>query len=137
MYDELIKKTLNSITEAIIIVDKDSKIVYINQSACNILGLSSDNVIGREVNGTIPNTRLHIVLETGKPEYNRIQKLHDNVIITSRIPIRNEIGEVIGAAAVFRSSQKRLQTYERLRPCFRLLSTQPTMQYRWQILKER
>ncbi|HEW91566.1 MAG TPA: sigma-54-dependent transcriptional regulator [Thermotogaceae bacterium] len=102
MYDELIKKTLNSITEAIIIVDKDSKIVYINQSACNILGLSSDNVIGREVNGTIPNTRLHIVLETGKPEYNRIQKLHDNVIITSRIPIRNEIGEVIGAAAVFR-----------------------------------
>jgi len=99
---ELIKKTLNSITEAIIIVDKNSKIVYINQSACDILGLSAENVIGREVFGTIPNTRLHIVLETGKPEYNRIQKLHDNVIITSRIPIYNDEGEIIGAAAVFR-----------------------------------
>jgi PAS domain S-box-containing protein len=102
MYDELIKKTLNSITEAIIIIDKESRIVYINQSACEILGLSSEEVLGKEVYGTIPNTRLHIVLKTGVPEYNKIQKLHDNVIITSRIPLRNEKDEIIGAAAVFR-----------------------------------
>ena len=51
---------------------------------------------------TVPNTRLHIVLQTARPEYDKLQYLGDTVIVTSRLPLFDMAGNLLGVAAIFR-----------------------------------
>lgn len=102
MERELFEKILNSLIEGIIVVDSDETIAFINDEAVDILGVDGEEAVGASVRETIPNTRLHIVLKTGKTELNRIQYLEEKTIVTSRFPIVNAKGEVHAAMAVFR-----------------------------------
>uniref|UniRef100_A0A7C4RV04 Sigma-54-dependent transcriptional regulator n=1 Tax=Fervidobacterium thailandense TaxID=1008305 RepID=A0A7C4RV04_9BACT len=99
--ERILKFVLDSIIEGVIIVDKDARVVYINKNACKLLGLTTD-IIGKYVADVVKNTRLHIVVRTGLPEIDQVQHTENAVIITSRIPIRDEHGQIIGAVAVFR-----------------------------------
>jgi PAS domain S-box-containing protein len=99
--ERILKFVLDSIIEGIIIVDKDAKVVYVNNNACKLLNLTPD-IIGMPVEEVVKNTRLHIVVRTGIPEIDQIQYTENSVIITSRIPIRDENGNILGAVAVFR-----------------------------------
>lgn len=116
---ELFETVLNSIVEGVIIVDKDAKVVYMNKQASVILGIPPSNAINKHVVDAIPNTRLHIVVQTGKAEIDHIQNIGDVKIITSRIPIRDREGNIIGAVAIFRDITsvqkwlKRSQTSEK------------------------
>lgn len=100
--EKMIKEVLGSINEGIILIDSNQTIVYINNFALKILDLTLENVLGKDVTETIPNTRLHFVLKTAVPEYDRIQNLQQNIIITSRIPLFDHSGSIIGVAAIFR-----------------------------------
>ncbi|GIM48316.1 sigma-54-dependent Fis family transcriptional regulator [Collibacillus ludicampi] len=93
---------LNSTHDAMIAVNADGVITLFNAAAERLTGLKAHEVIGYLVRDKIPNSRLHIVLETGVPEINQLQVLHDNRIITNRVPVRDENGTIVGAVAVFR-----------------------------------
>ena len=97
----MLESVLDSIIEGIIIVNKDANVVYVNKNASKLLGLSSD-ILGKCVEDVVENTRLHIVVRTGLPEIDQLQRTENAVIITSRLPIKDERGEIIGAVAVFR-----------------------------------
>ncbi|HAA85749.1 MAG TPA: sigma-54-dependent Fis family transcriptional regulator [Kosmotogaceae bacterium] len=97
-----LQEIVNALIEGLIVVDSKSRIVLVNDEACRIIGVNRDEVIGKPVEGTIPNTRLHIVLKTGKKEIDRIQQLHNKIIVTSRIPLFDHKGEVYAVMAVFR-----------------------------------
>jgi len=99
--ERIYKIVLDSIIEGIIIVDKDARVQYINKNAQKLLNLPSD-IIGKKVDEVVKNTRLHIVVQTGIPEIDQVQHTENAVIITSRIPIKDENGKIIGAVAVFR-----------------------------------
>lgn len=121
---ELFETVLNSIVEGVIIVDKDAKVVYMNKQASVILGIPPSNAINKHVVDAIPNTRLHIVVQTGKAEIDHIQNIGDVKIITSRIPIRDQEGNIIGAVAIFRditSVQKMVEEVTNLREMEALL----------------
>ncbi|MCS7175099.1 sigma-54 interaction domain-containing protein [Pseudothermotoga sp.] len=121
---ELFETVLNSIVEGIIIVDRDGKVVYINRQASIILGIPPSSAINKHVVDVIPNTRLHIVVQTGKAEIDHIQNIGEVKIITSRIPIRDQQGNVIGAVAIFRditSVQKMVEEVTNLREMEALL----------------
>ncbi|MEN3007577.1 sigma-54-dependent Fis family transcriptional regulator [Pseudothermotoga sp.] len=121
---ELFETVLNSIVEGIIIVDRDGKVVYINKQASIILGIPPSSAINKHVVDVIPNTRLHIVVQTGKAEIDHIQNIGEVKIITSRIPIRDQQGNVIGAVAIFRditSVQKMVEEVTNLREMEALL----------------
>lgn len=121
---ELFETVLNSIVEGVIIVDKDAKVVYMNKQASVILGIPPSNAINKHVVDAIPNTRLHIVVQTGKAEIDHIQNIGDVKIITSRIPIRDREGNIIGAVAIFRditSVQKMVEEVTNLREVEALL----------------
>jgi len=125
MEKELFEKVLNAIAEGIIAIDKEGKITYMNRRASLILNVRPEDVLGKYVVDTIPNTRLHIVLSTGVPEIDRIQNVGENVIITSRIPIRDAEGNIIGAVAVFRditSVQKMAEEVTNLKEVEAMLS---------------
>ncbi|MGE5593646.1 MAG: sigma 54-interacting transcriptional regulator [Betaproteobacteria bacterium] len=93
---------LNSTHDGMIAVDRHGLITIFNAAAARITGLDPDEMIGRRAQDVIPNTRLHVVLETGQAELNQQQVLGGVKIITNRVPVRDAEGKVIGAVAVFR-----------------------------------
>ncbi|HPB64661.1 MAG TPA: sigma-54-dependent Fis family transcriptional regulator, partial [Mesotoga sp.] len=99
---DLFDKILNFLIEGIIVIDASGKIIFINEEALKIVGLTRDRAENFLIVDTIPNTRLHIVLQSGVPEINRIQYLRDKTIVTSRFPLLDESGKVYAAMAVFR-----------------------------------
>jgi len=93
---------LESIYEGIIAINKNAEITLFNKAAERIIKIPTDRVLGRPITQVIPNTRLHLVLKSGKAELNRQQQINNITILTNRVPIRTEGGDLIGAAAVFR-----------------------------------
>jgi len=92
--------------DGIISIDKDGKIELFNRAAERILGLKKENIIGKDVEEVIENTRMHYVLKFGKMELNQTQYVGGLTIMTNRMPVRNEAGEIIGAVAVFRDIEE-------------------------------
>jgi PAS domain S-box-containing protein len=93
---------LNSTHDAMIAVNADGIITLFNAAAERLTGLQAHEAIGYSAREVVPNSRLHIVLQTGVPEINQLQVLRENRIITNRVPVRDEQGGIIGAVAVFR-----------------------------------
>ena len=93
---------LDSTHDGMIAVDRSGIVTLFNRAAERITGLKAETVLARPAIKVIPNTRLHVILAGGKPEINQEQRLNDVVIVTNRVPVRSEDGEIIGAVAVFR-----------------------------------
>jgi len=93
---------IDSTHDAMIAVDKKGIITLFNKAAQRLTKIKYDDAIEKHVEGVILNTRLPYILKTGKSELNRKQPLGDINIITNRMPVKNEKGEIIGAVAVFR-----------------------------------
>lgn len=93
---------LNSAHDGVIAVNEDGLVTLFNRAAERITGLKASAVIGRKAVEVIPNTRLHIVLSQGEAELNQRQHIDASTIITNRVPLRDDAGRIIGAAAVFR-----------------------------------
>ena len=93
---------LNSTHDGMIAVNEAGVVTLFNKAAERITGLKAEDVVGREAVKVIPNTRLHIILAKGIEELNQQQDLDSTTIITNRVPLRNDMGQVIGAVAVFR-----------------------------------
>lgn len=94
---------LDAIHDGLIAIDRQGKVIQINPAALEMLGRTKDELLGHPIEHVIPNTRLLRVLETGLPEVNRQQELADMTILTSRLPVRDSQGALIGAVAVFRN----------------------------------
>ena len=96
---------LDAIHEGLVAIDQKGRITLMNDSALQILGFDKDEmknqVIGRDVEEVVPNTRMMNILITKQAEFDDEQKLQDTVILTNRIPIMNK-GQVIGVIASFR-----------------------------------
>ncbi len=85
--------------EGTIIVDEEGYVVLVNQALVDILGVRTQDVIGRHILEAYPNSklsRLPIVMKTGKAEVGWPHLLNGREIIACRYPlIRN--GRPIGA----------------------------------------
>lgn len=93
---------LNSTYDAMLAINKDGIITIFNKAAERLTGIKSEDALNKLVVDVVPDTRLMHVINTGEPELNKQQKLGDIMIITSRMPIREENGQIIGAVAIFR-----------------------------------
>jgi transcriptional regulator with PAS, ATPase and Fis domain len=85
--------------EGTIIVDEEGHIVLVNQAMVDILGVRTQDMIGKHILKAYPNSklsRLPIVMQTGKAEVGWPHLLNGREIMACRYPlIRN--GKVIGA----------------------------------------
>ncbi|MBN6188458.1 sigma 54-interacting transcriptional regulator [Aneurinibacillus sp. BA2021] len=98
-----IDTVLNSTHDAMIAVDKKGMISLYNRAAERILGIKIEDALGKKAEDVIPNSRLHVVLQSGESELNQEQLLDDSRrIVTNRVPIVEQNGDIIGAVAVFR-----------------------------------
>ncbi|WP_313155847.1 sensor histidine kinase [Lacrimispora sp.] len=108
---------LDAIHEGLVAIDREGRITLMNDSALQILGFDKDEmkhqVIGRNIEDIIPNTRMTNILSTKKAEFDDEQRLHDTLIVTNRIPIMNR-GQVIGVIASFRDKTEVTKLAEEL-----------------------
>lgn len=93
---------LDAIREGLLAVDREGRITLFNRAAEQITGIAARDALGSRVKEVIPNTRLHIVLQTGRPEMDQRQEINNTTILTSRVPVRDRDGDLLGAVAVFR-----------------------------------
>ncbi len=96
------EQALDSMIEGVIMVNECAEVIFINKAARQILDLKDAHYNGKKVVDVVPNTRLHKVVENRKAEVDRIQSVGKVKIITSRIPLIDENGDLKGAFAVFR-----------------------------------
>ncbi len=99
------KIVLDSITEGIIVTDEQNEVTIYNPAAERIFRRPAAEVIGRKVQDVIPNTRMHVVFNTGEAEIAVLQQVHGGTIATSRIPIMLD-GKQIGVVSTFEDVTK-------------------------------
>jgi transcriptional regulator with PAS, ATPase and Fis domain len=91
----------SSVSEGMMLVDRAGRVVWINEGYKRFLpalGFSrAEDFVGRPVEEVVPNTLMHHVLETGKPILIDLLTNKAGTFVVSRIPLRDESGEVIGA----------------------------------------
>lgn len=108
---------IDAIYEGLIAVDDKGKITIINDSAINILHyenkVDKNDLIGKNVEDVLPTTRLNTILETGKSEFEKEQRINNTVILTNRIPIIDR-GKIVGAIATFRDKTEMTRLAEEL-----------------------
>ncbi|MBM7583996.1 transcriptional regulator with PAS, ATPase and Fis domain [Bacillus pakistanensis] len=85
-----------SFYDGVVIVNCHGEISYITNSYCDFLKIERNKVIGMHVTDVIENTRMHLVVETGKQEFADIQFLLGDYVIANRIPII-ENKKIVGA----------------------------------------
>lgn len=93
---------LDSTHDAMIAVDVHGVITLFNRAAEELTHIKSEDAIGQNVEDVIDNTRLPYVMETGIAELDQKQQLGPIDIITNRMPVFDQQGQIMGAIAVFR-----------------------------------
>jgi len=111
---EQFRTILQSIASGVVAVDRRGVITVFNPVAEALVGVKAQDAIGRDVVDVIPNTELHRVLKTGKPELGELQQIGDIRIVTSRVPIVTK-GEVTGVVATFEDVTKIQKLEQRIR----------------------
>lgn len=86
----------DAMEEWIVIVDDQARILFMNRPYAQFIGINRDDVVGKKVTDVIENTRMHLAVETGKPERTSLQEIRGNHMIANRYPIMVD-GKVVGA----------------------------------------
>ena len=95
-------EVLNVLDEGMFAINPEGRVILMNQSARNMLGLpDTQTVEGELLTDIYPDTRLPEVLHSGQPQYNVTMLLNGNHILTSRLPLI-EGGRIAGAITIFR-----------------------------------
>lgn len=84
---KIFEHVFNEAYEGIVVVNHQAQIIYMNNTALEIVEKDYDKVINRHVNDVIPNSRLPIILKTQKSERGWPQKVGSREGIVHRIPI--------------------------------------------------
>ncbi len=94
--NQTLKTVLDIGYDALVVVNEEGKIVLVNRTFLDFMRLKEEDVLDRQINEILENSRLHIITKTGIPELNDIQFIDNVPYVVSRLPIVRD-GQVIGA----------------------------------------
>jgi transcriptional regulator with PAS, ATPase and Fis domain len=96
MFDVLARDALG-----VLVVNRDHRIVWISEGYKRFLPAlgvaTAADFVGRPVEEVVPNTQMGAVIETGQPMLVDLLSNRAGTFLVSRLPLRDEAGEVIGA----------------------------------------
>ncbi len=91
----------SDLAQGMMLVDRAGRVVWINDAYKRFLPAlgfdAPEQFVGRPVEEVVPNTLMRHVVETGKPILVDLLTNKAGTFVVSRIPLRDESGEVIGA----------------------------------------
>jgi len=101
---DILNIVMDTLYDGIIAINKEGIITMISKGYAMTLGMKKEEVLGRHIAEITKETRLTVVAETGQAEIAQLQKIRDQYVVVSRIPIVKD-GELIGAIAkiIFKS----------------------------------
>jgi len=103
MQKVMVDLILDSTHDGMIVINIDSQVILLNNSASKMIGVTKEEAIGKHIYECIPDSRLPEILTTRAIEVNQEFVLKNGrKIITTRIPMVNESGMLLGAFAVFK-----------------------------------
>jgi PAS domain S-box-containing protein len=103
MQKVMVDLILDSTHDGMIVINIDSQVILLNNSASRMIGVTKEEAIGKHIYECIPDSRLPDILTTRAIEVNQEFVLKNGrKIITTRIPMVNESGMLLGAFAVFK-----------------------------------
>ncbi len=113
--DRLLLSSFEDAMDAIVVVDMNGIVVYLNRAYEVILGVRREDAVGRFITHVIPNSRMHIVARSGIPEVGRPFEVADREFIVERHPIFDG-DKVVGAIGrvMFRNVRDLKMMVERL-----------------------
>ncbi|MDE2456722.1 MAG: sigma 54-interacting transcriptional regulator [Burkholderiales bacterium] len=82
------------------VVDREHRVVWISEGYKRFLpalGHAEGDFVGRRVEEVVPNTLMPQVIDSGQPMLVDLLSNHAGTFLVSRLPLRDEQGEVIGA----------------------------------------
>ncbi|MDB6001925.1 MAG: Fis family transcriptional regulator [Rhizobacter sp.] len=95
MFDEFARQA-----QGMMLVDRDHRIVWINEGYRRFLpalGFAENDFVGRHVEEVVPNTMMPQVIDSGQTILVDLLTNHSGTFLVSRLPLRNEAGQIIGA----------------------------------------
>jgi transcriptional regulator with PAS, ATPase and Fis domain len=113
---ELLDSIFGHLPISMVLTDAQGRIVMLNNHYAEFLNVRKIDLIGRPVEEVVPNSRIPVVLATGKPEISR-QHVYSNGVksIVHRIPVFTEGGQVAGCLGlVLFESMEELQHLARV-----------------------
>ncbi|WP_028605747.1 sigma-54 interaction domain-containing protein [Ottowia thiooxydans] len=91
-------------SEGMILVDRSARVVWINDQYRRFLPAlgfaSEEEFIGSPVSSVVQNTQMDQVLSTGRPILIDLLTNRAGTFVVSRIPLRDDAGEVIGVLGI-------------------------------------
>ncbi|HRH74581.1 MAG TPA: sigma 54-interacting transcriptional regulator [Zoogloea sp.] len=91
----------SELSEGLLIVDRDARIVWMNEQYPRHLGFSDPaEAIGKPVEDVIPNSQMRSVVTSGRPIMLDIMEFGSESFVVMRLPVRDETGEIIGGFGV-------------------------------------
>jgi propionate catabolism operon transcriptional regulator len=115
---ERIDAILSHLEEGVVAVDRDERIESLNPAMERLLKAPAESLVGQPLSRVAPALGLVRVLETGAAELESIQRLGSRMLVTNRIPIREQ-GVQTGAvltcqdASAIERVDRRLRTQQR------------------------
>jgi len=95
---ESLFEAFDSLCEGTVVVDRDARIVWINERYVARFGVDNPtDAIGKEIEEIIPTSLMREVVRTGRPLLLDILDVNGESFVVTRIPIKDEQGETIGA----------------------------------------
>ena len=89
---------LNAQCEGTIAVNRQARIVWINDKYAQKVGISDPrSVLGQEIERVLPASKLREVVESGQPSMLDLMAFGSEHFVVTRIPLRDEDGTLVGA----------------------------------------
>lgn len=89
---------LADISEGTVAVDLKGRITWINRKYRRLLGIGEDeDVQGRLLEEIVPESKMRMVAESGRPTLLDIMRFEDKHFVVCRLPLSDDQGAVVGA----------------------------------------
>ncbi|MDP2921881.1 MAG: ATP-binding protein [Candidatus Omnitrophota bacterium] len=118
---KLLSYFMDNIPDVIYFKDRKGKLVLVNQAHAKGLGMKPGDVVGKTDFDFFPKNRAQrmakddmCVIKTGKPMIDKIERATrpdgiDNYVSTTKIPVRDKIGKIVGLVGITRDITRRMQ----------------------------
>ncbi len=125
-------EVLNSIHDAVVVVDHAGIIIFVNPAYSRVMNIPAADALGRHMQEVTPNAHTLQVLQTGKPllfDAHFSKELGIDVVMSATPIVKN--GRLVGAVTIFRTSREMIELYSAYRRAHGLADY-----YRNRLLKE-
>ena len=105
----------NSVDDGMVVINNDENVILLNKSAERMIGIKMEDALGKRISTIIPNGMLPRVLRTRAIESNQEVILENDLkVISTRIPIIENNGLLIGAFSVFKDISEAVHMAEQI-----------------------